>query len=272
MVEPANNTPDLLTEDQVCDFNREGFLVVDTLITPAELEEIRQDVIKIFEQSAGRDVGDQFDLAGPDLEDQPPVLSQIMYPAKYAPRLLESELLVSATAIVRQLLGGGAECVFEHAILKPAGHGAPTPWHQDAAYWPSDEIHQTVSIWVALQETTVENGCLHYVPESHANDVLSHQPIGNDPATHGLELTPVEMLHVQNAVACPLLPGQATIHGGYTLHSAGPNISHSDRIGLVLFGKCSSKPRTVRYDFPWQRIRKTARAARSDAAEKNKNG
>lgn len=262
------NTGCSLTPEQVDFFGRNGYLVVDRLTSASELTAIKQEVVRLFERRAGREVGDQFDLASADQEDTRPLLSQIMYPAKYAPALLDSTLLENATAIAQQLLGSDFECCFEHAILKPAGFGAPTPWHQDAAYWSPNVTHHTISVWVALQETTVENGCLHYVPCSHQGDVLPHQPIGNDPHTHGLELTAEEMHRVTNVVACPLKPGQATIHGGYTLHSAGPNTTDQDRIGLVVFGKRAPTPRTLRYDFPWQEVRRTAREARANAAEK----
>ena len=256
-----------LTDDQVAFFTRCGYLTVDALTDPPELDQIRAEVIRIFQQRAGRDVGDQFDLAGRDDDDRDAVLSQIMYPAKYAPALLDTELLGNATGIVRQLLGADAECGFEHAILKPAHYGVATPWHQDAAYWSPDQIHNTISIWVALQETTVDNGCLHYVPASHTKDVLSHQPIGNDPRTHGLELTDQEMHYVQEAVACPLHPGQATVHDGYTLHYAGANKTQGERIGLVLFGKALATPRRTQRVFPWQAIRQTARTARAAESE-----
>lgn len=257
-----------LTADQVEFYKLNGFLGSVELMDQSEAHMVREELLRIFRERAGREVGEQFDLASHDDDDQQPLLSQIMYPAKYAPRLLETKLATRATAIVHQLLGADAECRFEHAILKPGGYGAATPWHQDAAYWSPAEVHRTLSIWIALQETTVENGCLCFIPNPLGSEVeiYNHRSIGNDPRAHGLELTPDEMHRVNDAVACPLRLGYATIHDGYTLHAAGANQTDQDRIGLVLFGKRAGVPRTVRYDFPWLEARRTARADRAASA------
>src|SRR5690606_8524310 len=144
------------------------------------------------------------------------------------PELNDSQLLKNVAEIGRQLLGPKAVASFGHAIYKPARHGAPTPWHQDAAYWEPSFHHHSISVWVPLQVATPENGCMYFVPRSHerAPDVLTHRSINNDPRIHGLELVPELMDHVKDAVACPLPPGGGTFHGGYTLHFTPPN--HSD--------------------------------------------
>ena len=193
-----------LSQQQVAAFEQNGYLVVDCLTNSDELSQIRRDIHGLFAERAGEDVGDQFELATTDEHDGDRVLSQIMYPAKYAPQLLESQLLLNAKKLAKQLLGPDAECGFEHAIRKPARHGVATPWHQDAAYWSPNEMHHTISIWVALQETTIENGCLHYAPEPHTNDVFPHQSIGKNPEIHGFELTDESRAQLGDTVACPL--------------------------------------------------------------------
>ena len=54
-----------------------------------------------------------------------------------------------------------------HAILKPARIGGATPWHQDEAYWDPRYAHRAVSIWLALQPATLENGCMRFIAGSH---------------------------------------------------------------------------------------------------------
>jgi ectoine hydroxylase-related dioxygenase (phytanoyl-CoA dioxygenase family) len=255
-----------LTQEQIEFFRREGYLAIETLTSPQEVEQLRNSYDRIFSEKAGREIGDQFDLAGTDEEGEKASLPQILNPAKYAPEMKGSQLLVNAQAVARQLLGEEASCEFAHAILKPAGHGAETPWHQDAAYWPPDIIYDSISIWVPLQNATEENGCMQFVPGSHKLDVLTHRSMGDDPRVHALELAPDETHHVKNAVKCPLPPGGATLHGSYVLHYAGPNRSEMPRRALILNAGLPPKRRSQPKHFPWLEEKRTARQRRVDDA------
>lgn len=257
-----------LTPEQLRFFEEEGYLALDALTTPDEVAWLREVYDRIFAEQAGRDEGNQFDLAGTDEDGKQAHLPQILQPAKYAPELNDSQLLKNATAIGKQLLGLEASCSIAHAIFKPARHGAPTPWHQDAAYWPPNLIHKSVSIWVPLQEATLENGCMQFVPRSHRLDVVRHQSINNDPRVHGLELHESEMHRVREAVACPLPPGGATIHGGYMLHYTAPNVSDVPRRALILGAGVAGTPRKEPVRFPWLEEKRTARMERAEQASR----
>ena len=58
-----------------------------------------------------------------------------------------------------------------HVFCKPAGDGYATPWHQDGHYWPIRPL-ANCTVWVALEESTIENGCLRVIPRSHRDKVL----------------------------------------------------------------------------------------------------
>ena len=106
-----------------------------------------------------------------------------------------------------------------HAINKPPRDGAPTPWHQDEAYWDPHADHTAISVWVPLQDVDESNGCMAFVPGSHREPVLPHRLI--HPDAHGLRLA--DDTEPAGAVACPIPTGSATVHAGRTLHYAGPN-------------------------------------------------
>ncbi|HLK14213.1 MAG TPA: phytanoyl-CoA dioxygenase family protein, partial [Fimbriimonadaceae bacterium] len=209
-----------LTPAQIRSFHLDGFLAVgEPVASASELEWLRGVYDRLFEQRAGREAGDQFDLAGVDDEQEQASLPQILNPAKYAPELESGHFLAAANAIVRQLLGESVSVGIAHAIFKPAGQGAPTPWHQDEAYWDPAKSYCAVSVWMPLQEATVENGCLWFLPGSHRWPVLPHRSIGGDVRIHGLELA--RDVDLADAVACPLPPGGLTIHLNRTAHYAG---------------------------------------------------
>lgn len=255
-----------LTDQQIQSFNQQGFLGLERITSDEDVASLRASYDRIFARRAGRDEGFQFDLAGTDEDDAQAGLPQILMPSKYAPEMNDSELLRNATVIAKQLLGEEARCTIAHAILKPARDGAETPWHQDAAYWNPDVIARSISIWVPLQEVTVENGCMQFVPGSHKLDVLPHRSIGGDPRVHGLELDPSARHYVESPVACPLPAGGCTIHGGYTLHYAGPNRTDEPRRALILGAELPGIPREETRRFPWQEAWDTVSGRKRDAA------
>ena len=262
-----------LTQGQIDFYHSEGYLAIDSLTSLEEVAQLREIYDRLFASKAGREEGNEFDLAGTDEEGKQAALPQILNPARYAPELNESQLLVNARHVMQQLWNSKeATCGFAHAIFKPKKIGAETPWHQDAAYWGGDWIARTISIWVPLQEATLDNGCMQFVPRSQVSgDIRAHRSINNDPRVHGLELLPSEMHHVKNPVACPLPPGGATFHAGYMLHYTRPNISDIDRRAMILMGGLPGIKRDIPVPQPWMQEKKTARNERARiAAEKAK--
>jgi hypothetical protein len=254
-----------LSAAQLETFRSEGYLAIDALTTPEDVASLRESYDRIFREQAGRDEGNQFDLAGTDEDGKPAALPQILQPSKYAPEMNDSLLLANATQLVRDLFGEEATCGFAHAIFKPARTGAETPWHQDAAYWNEwQDFPDHVSIWVPLQEARLENGCMQFVPRSHRTlDIWRHQSVNNDPRIHALELHPDERWRIQNPVACPLPPGGCTVHGGYTLHYTAPNRSDIPRRALILSGGLPPVQRKTPRENPWEKQKQTARLRRA---------
>jgi hypothetical protein len=253
-----------LTSEQIRSFHLEGFLAIPTPVTDeTELAWLRDVYDRMFESRAGRESGDQFDLAGSDEDGRQAALPQILNPAKYAPELLDGKFLIAVDSIVKQLFGPNSSAGIAHAIFKPAGFGAETPWHQDEAYWNPQFQYQNASIWMPLQEATIENGCLWFVPGSHEWPILEHRTIGGDVRVHGLEM--VDTSWKDRAVACPLPAGGVTIHRNRTAHYAGPNTSNTDRRALIMGGGLHNSPCPVVRSFPWNEAKQTAREERAKA-------
>ena len=267
-VEPVKLDDDFqLNDDQIEQFREQGFLSIEQVSTQEDVAFVRELYDQLFESRSGWDEGNQFDLGGVDEEGKPPSLPQILNPAKYEPRLKESLILKNITTIAKQLLGPEVKTSIGHAIFKPAGHGSETPWHQDASYWAPNMIHGNLSFWVPLQPATLDNGCMHFVPNSHTYDVVEHQAINNDPRIHGLEVFPPLMgRYIKEVKACPLPPGGCTIHNGYTFHYAPPNRSDIPRRALIFGGSVPGEERKLPRRFPWLEERQTLREQRAEEA------
>ena len=110
---------------------------------------------------------------------------------------------------------------------------------------------------------------MQFVPGSHrSEEVLAHRSLNDDDRIHANELRPEMMDHVRGAVVCPLPPGGATFHGGFTLHYTGPNRSDAPRRAIILSAAAPATQRAVPRSLPWMDAKVTQRAKRrSDANE-----
>jgi hypothetical protein len=196
----------LLTPDQISRFWEDGFLTLDRISPLDEIDWLRKTSDRLFREKAGREAGRHYDMVGDD-EDatQPARLPQILNPSESEPKLRDTLFRTNAMAAARQLLGEETQFWFEHAICKPAQYGAPTPWHQDAAHRQEHGVtYDQVSFWMPLQEATVENGCMQYIPGSHRGPVLEHRSPNNDPRLSALECA--GGFDAGRAIGCPLNP------------------------------------------------------------------
>ena len=255
----ANELMVSLSDEQVDFFHENGYLALESMTTATEVEWLIGIYDRLFVESAGREEGNQYDLAGTDEEDEPLSLPQLVNPINYAPELSDIQLKTNARQVAEQLRGPDVELQGEFAIMKPPETGAPAPWHQDEAYWKEELEYNSIGVWVPLQEATLENGCMQFIPGSHKSEVLPHHSIGHDPRIHGLE---VDACDSSTAVACPLPAGGATIHHCRTLHYTGPNRSAGVRRAYVHTFAAPYAKRERPRDFYWQRQRRTARDER----------
>jgi ectoine hydroxylase-related dioxygenase (phytanoyl-CoA dioxygenase family) len=255
-----------LSKEQIQFFNEQGYLRLENISPPNEVEFLKSVYDRLFAEKAGHRQGAYFDAVSPDEDDNTPQTSpQIIDPVLFAPELKKTIFRANALAIAKQLLGSKAYGTFEHAILKPPGIGAPTPWHQDEAfrldYAPG---YDEISIWMPLQPVDTNSGCLEFLPGSHRQPVLRHAPLGNDPRIHAL--TCVDSFDKTKAVVCPLPAGGCTIHHTRTLHHSGPNISPNPRRAYILaFGVPVKGYHKVARPFPWNIENQTASEQRKRA-------
>lgn len=244
-------TPDVvLTAEQIASFHEQGFLSIPQISSPAEVAELRRTLTRLFEERAGWHEGAQFDLVAAG-DDDDSDLTQIIQPVNYEPALRDTQFRANAAAIARQLLGDEVSPSFEHSILKGAEKGAPTPWHQDEAYRRADAFeYEQISIWMPLQDTSAEQGCLQYIPGSHRRGILRHRRVNDDPTVHSIETHPDEFDPAM-AVACPLPAGGAVIHAGRMIHSSGPNATGEPRLAYTLAFELPPRPTDHVRRFDW---------------------
>ena len=135
--------------------------------------------------------------------------------------------------LVSQVIGDDVILWGCHVFCKPAGDGYATPWHQDGHYWPIRPL-ANCTVWVALEESTVENGCLRVIPRSH-RDRLLHEHLHEDRADLALNQRMADgLVDEERAMDLELAPGQMSLHDVFMIHGATANRSNKRRTGVAL--------------------------------------
>ena len=126
------------------------------------------------------------------------------------------------------VLGPDLILIMSHVISKRPGDGLPVAWHQDNTYWHSVQGTDVGTVWLALDDADLANGCMQVIPSTHEGypemDKVSTGE--NDLLGLTVEVTP-DM--VAAAIPLEMRAGSLSIHDSYVLHGSEPNTSNRRR-------------------------------------------
>ena len=118
-------------------------------------------------------------------------------------------------------------------FCKPARIGLEVPWHQDGEYWPISPL-KTCSVWLAIDDATIDNGCMRYIPGSHKECKLfpHREDLRNDLVLN--QVTEEAYFDADTARNDELLAGQFSLHDVFLIHGSQPNRSANPRAAFVM--------------------------------------
>ena len=219
-----------LTAAQTQFYADNGYLVVENVVTPAQLAEMRRVIDEIQEGRVSA-ASKKFDVnfepgAGGAAVATKPVLRKLSGLAPNDEFFRSVASRAEVLDVVAELTGGAKEIFLygDQAFLKPAFNGSEKPMHQDNSYFKVEPMHYGVTCWMAIDDATVENGCMNYVPGSHKLGLVPHREIKNTP-----HLTPDGSVKFGAEVAVPVPAGAAIFHHLLALHSSRANNSPKSR-------------------------------------------
>jgi len=222
-----------LTAEQVVAYERDGFTAPIDVLTPdeagelgARLEDLRNRVGEISEHL--------YEVEASWSEDPDNVvfhfLGAWMVDALFHDLVFHPAITVPSA----QLLGVDALRFWHDQVFyKPPRHPGVVPWHQDYSYWQRTGPARHITVNLVLDDTGLENGCLHFVPGSHRWPLLPAVAF-NAPMDALKADVPPELLPRFEPVAVPLRAGQASIHHSHTVHGSGGNGSDRPRRAVVI--------------------------------------
>ena len=126
--------------------------------------------------------------------------------------------------VIEELLGPNIKLYCDQLMMKPRFNGTVTDWHQDSQAWPQFAPQEHISCWIALDDATVDNGCMTVIPGSH-----KWGPIARDYRDRFLNSS-----LLPEPVPVELPAGHCMFHHGLNFHRTGANPTPDRRRGLAL--------------------------------------
>lgn len=234
-------------------FEKEGYLIVENLLSPTEVEACQAEIHRLHQFAAGQEADAEkavADIARRHVQHEPfakgetqgarlPVLRKAENTREYSQVFRKLAQHPNLVEIVQNLIGEDLLLFRSTLMFKPAFHGSSHGLHQDSAYWPM-EPPNLVTVSIALNDATPENGCFKVIPKSH---LWGMQKWGHIAREQDASLTEREDVAKQQ-MDVPLSAGSALFFHSLMVHGSGPNTSPNPR-NTALYAYFSPKVRYV---------------------------
>ena len=221
----------MLSSQQLQTFNELGHVTVPNLFDQATIDAALADIATWSSEFMAQLTDDQRPWYLERADATGTMLRKLDEPVFHRPVFRAMAESVQLISIVEQLIGTGVSVFFSQVFCKPPEVGGPKPVHQDNFYFGPDRLDATLTVWIALDDATVENGCLFYGDGSHRDKVYSHVAPPNEP--FNLQI-PKENLSDHAMEAAPVPAGGVSFHHGNTWHQSSSNTSSRPRRAAAL--------------------------------------
>ena len=221
-----------MSSTQAAYYADNGYLVVPGLFTGAEIGELKAETTRIFRGERGPVPGLLDGSAQmPDAEVLRKYLA-IHFPHKLSPlirRFLSHPALID---VLTSLIGPNVKCMQSMLFVK--GPGKPgQSWHQDEYYIPTRDRSLTAA-WIAIDDATLNNGCLWIIPGSHRSSIVMRRVPGRNAEFAEADTVDVSGCGEERSIPVEVQAGSVVFFNGYTLHSSRRNkAANSFRMALV---------------------------------------
>ncbi len=229
---PAERERYQIASEQMKFFHDNGYLAGLRILEAAQIEHLRKELAQVADPAHP-----QHHLFYEFHSNESPDPTQVLFHAlgawRIAPGLHDILWHPAFTVPASQLLGGPVRFWHDQLFCKPPHHGGIVAWHQDYSYWQRTRPVGHLTCWIGLDDSTKENGCVHYVPGSHRWPLLPRGHLTNDMDAAQQLLSPEQRAQFK-PVAIELKAGECSFHHSFTLHGSYANRTPRPRRAIVL--------------------------------------
>ncbi len=222
----TDSRPQATATDQMVDFfHQNGYLVIENALTPAEVELLRHETVRICRGELGKVSGLPPSLPQESDDEVIKKTLCIHHPHKISTVMFEFMAHPSIVNLLTRVISPNVKCMQSMLFIKSAGKPGQA-WHQDEDFIPTRDRSLTAA-WMALDNATTQNGCLWVIPGSHRPGVLWPLEEQENPdfdcsdEAIGFPYTDADAIPVE------VKAGSIVFFNGYLLHRSLPNTAKS---------------------------------------------
>jgi ectoine hydroxylase-related dioxygenase (phytanoyl-CoA dioxygenase family) len=224
-----------VNQEQIQFYQTNGFIVIEDFLSQEELEHWRKAVTTAVKERAGikipgKDIKTgEADGINEDADYFGKVFDQLLNLWQTNEQVKELMLDQRIGKMAAQLSGVDGIRIWHDQALIKRPWANPTAWHLDTPFWSFSD-RNAISIWIALDNATLENGCLFFLPGSHKLTNFDKITIGRN--MDGIfDVYP--QLKNTMPVAAPMRAGSCSFHNGLTIHGANANMTNGFRRAMT---------------------------------------
>ncbi|MBW3600628.1 MAG: phytanoyl-CoA dioxygenase family protein [Planctomycetes bacterium] len=222
-----------LSDEQISFYREHGYLAGVRILTEEQIERLRGELAELFDpQHPGHELWYEYHTNESPNPDQ--VLFHALGAWRIRPGFHDVLWHPAFTVAASQLLEGVVRFWHDQLFCKPARHGGVVAWHQDYSYWTRTQPMAHLTCWIGLDESTRENGCVHYVPGSHNWTLLPITGLAGDMEAIREALTDEQWERFTHPVAIELKAGECSFHHPLMVHGSFANRTERPRRATVI--------------------------------------
>jgi len=210
-----------LSADQLAFYREQGYLDCGRVLATSAVDELRA-IIDGFVASARKENVGLSAEAGKSYTLFTPVFTVA---SRYEALVLQNPAILD---ILESILGPVFRLLEDAMFFKPANHGAALAYHHDNSYYGFPLDVPAVTCWIAIDDSTLDNGCLRFVPGSHLQDTPHEQITGTVLTRAAVDESQV--------IDLPVPAGTVVIFDKLTIHGSGPNTTDRPRRACNIVG------------------------------------
>jgi phytanoyl-CoA hydroxylase len=222
-----------LSEKQIKQYQDDGFLVIEDFLSPEELQYWRTALDEAVKNRNGNKLPDRKEVYGKgddaDKSYYDNVFDQLINLWQDNKKMKGIMLDERLGKMAARLSGADGIRIWHDQALIKKPWANPTSWHLDTPYWSFSD-RRALSIWVALDDATYENGCLFFIPGSYQKTTFDNPGIGKN---MGAIFSMYPQFKTSRSVAAPMKAGSCSFHNGLTIHGAHPNMTPGFRRAMT---------------------------------------